>query len=235
MPGQSGRPLRVMRQLGGKTGRAVRHAATAVVVLLASLAPASSQGQSIPDRARLLAAIETYRGIGQKFAQSSGPLAGFMGFYSRGYRCEFHETTAERPPGLWEKTQYALWADDKYLYGMTLDASPAVFQFEYRFVRNVIGMDIYEMTRVDKLGAAAGINDTEWRLLGFGLPSVSDATRIGIRIPPDFMASPDVHAIGWMTTCGRGGEGSDAIINPLDPLGFSIRFLQKRVASTPAR
>jgi len=47
--------------------------------------------------------------------------------------------------------------------------------------------------------------------------------------------SPDVHAIGWMTTSGRGGEGTDPILDEANPVYFSIRFLQKRLASMPAQ
>jgi hypothetical protein len=204
-------------------------AAAAAVVLLGSLVSASGQA-SPPDRARTLAAIEAYRGIKQKFEQSSGPLARYMGFYSRGYRCEFNETTAGRPPGMWEKTQYALWADEKYLYGMTLDASPAVFQFEYRFKQNVLGMDVYELTRVDQLGAAGGIDTPEWQLLGFGFDDV-----IALRIPTQFLSTPDVHAVGWMTTCGQGSAGTDPFLDQPNPIYFSTRFLQKRLATLPAQ
>jgi hypothetical protein len=213
--------------------RTARRAATAAAVLLAALASAGSQGQSTPDRARTLAAIEAYRNVGQKFEQSTGPFKDWAGFYSRGYRCEFNETTAARPPGVWEKIQLALWTDDNYLYGMTLDASPAVFQFAYKHAQTVIGIDIYQLTRVDTLGAAAGIDDAEWRWLGIGVPGADDSSRMGIRITPEWFAYPDVHTIGVMTPCGRGGTGMDPILDPDNPVNFSIRFLQKRLATLP--
>ena len=84
-------------------GRSARRAIGGVAVLLALLASSASEGQSAPDRASTLAAIEAYRNLGQKFEQSTGPFADWAGFYSRGYRCEFNETTAARPPGMWEK------------------------------------------------------------------------------------------------------------------------------------
>jgi len=204
--------------------------AIAVIALLASLVAARAQDQSTPQPQRVLDAIEAYRDVGQKIAQSQGPFKDWMGFYSRGGRCEFDEHTAERPAGMWEKGQFVLWSDDKYLYGMQLDASPAVFQFEYRFLKSVIGMDVYELTRVDNLGPAAGVDDTEWKLFGVGVPNPEDIGRLGIRITPQFMAYPDVHQLGWLTYCGPGGTPA-ALNMESDPVDFSIRFLQKRLAT----
>jgi hypothetical protein len=215
------------------TRRTAQRTAIAAIALLASLAAASGQARP-PDRERTLAAVEVYRGIRQKFEQSTGPLADYAGFYSRGGRCEFNERTAARPPGMWEKTQYALWFDDKYLYGMTLDASPAVFQLEYQPVPNRFGWGIYQMTRVDRLGAAAGIDDSEWRLLVFDDAHAIGGPDIGLRLPPDFPTNPDVTMIGHATSCGRGSDGMDPILEQANPIYFSIQFLRKRLASTPA-
>ena len=202
-------------------------------MLLASLLSASAQSQPAPDRARVLAAIDAYKGLKEKFDQSSGPFKNWAGFYSRGGRCEFNETTAERPAGLWEKGQFALWTDDKYLYGMQLDASPTIFQFEYKLDSTVIGIDIYQLTRVDHLGAAAGIDDAEWRLFGVGVPNPDDIGRIGIGITPKFMAYPDVHNLHWLTYCGPGDKGMDPILDRENPLYFSLHFLQQRLAGMP--
>jgi hypothetical protein len=201
--------------------------------LIASLATANAQ---VPpsDRARTLAAIESYRGVRQKFEQSSGPLAAYAGFYSRGNRCEFNEKTAARLPGMWEKTQYAVWFDDKYLYGMTLDASPAVFRFAYKFVPNELGWGIYQMTRVDTLGAAAGIDDTEWKMLVFDGVDTTDGPDIGLRLPPDFATNPNVTIIGHATGCGRGNDGMDPVLDRGNPIYFSMSFLKKRLAAMPA-
>jgi hypothetical protein len=225
-----------MRVIGNKKTRewrTIRYIGTAAIILFASLVSTHGQDQSAQQRARILEAIEAYRGVQQKFEQSRGSLAGFAGFYSRGYRCEYNEKTAGRPPGLWEKTQFALWFDEKSLYGMQLDSSPAVFQFEYRFLQNVIGTDMYQMTRVDHLGSAAGIDDSEWRIVGFGIPNPQDVTRIGIHIPADFFTHPDVHAISPLTTCGRGGPDK-VFIDPTDPLDVALRILQRRLATTPS-
>jgi hypothetical protein len=211
---------------------AIRYFASAVFALLASLAVVHAQDQPATERQRVLDAIEAYRNVGQKIAGSQGAFKDWMGFYSRGARCEFDEHTAQRPPGLWEKGQFVLWSDDTYLYGMQLDANGAVFQFEYRFLKNVIGMDVYELTRVDQLGAAAGIDDAEWKLLGVGVPNPDDIGRLGIRITPKFMAYPDVHALGWLTYCGPGGTPA-ALNMESDPDDFSIGFLQKRLAALP--
>jgi hypothetical protein len=204
-----------------------------ILALLASLATAGGQVPP-PDRARTLAAIEAYRGVRQKFEQSTGPIADYAGFYSRGGRCEFNEKTAARPPGMWEKTQYALWFDDKYLYGMTLDASPAVFQFAYTPVPNQLGWGIYRMTRVDTLGAAAGIDETEWKMLVFDGVNTIDGPDIGLRLPPDFATNPNVTIIGHATGCGRGSDGVDPILDQGNPIYFSINFLKKRLANLPA-
>jgi hypothetical protein len=207
----------------------------AIALILASLpVSAHAQDQSTPQRQRVLDAIEAYRDVGQKIEQSQGPFKDWMGFYSRGGRCEFDEGAAGRLPGMWEKGQFVLWSDDKYLYGMELDASPAVFQFEYRFLKNVIGMDVYELTRVDQLGPAAGVDDTEWKLFGVGVPNPDDIGRLGIRITPKFMAYPDVHQLGWLTYCGPGGTPAALNMNS-DPVDFSIRFLQKRLAALPTQ
>jgi hypothetical protein len=207
--------------------------AASAAILLATLTLAHAQDQSAPptpQRQQLLDSIAAYRGVQQKFEQSTGPFANFMGLYSRGYRCEYDETAAQRPPGVWEKSQFALWSDDKFLYGMELDSSPAVFQFQYRFLQNVIGADIYEMTRVDQNGASAGIDDSEWRLVGFGIPNPEDYTRIGIRIKPGFLTYPDVHAIGWLSACGRGERDAYDRFSPLD---IDISFLQHRLDAMP--
>jgi hypothetical protein len=218
-------------------------AALIAVVLLASLVPTHAQDtrqdiaqdikqdQTTPQRQHLLDAIAAFRGTPQKFEQSTGQMANFMGLYSRGYRCEYDPTSAERRPGVWEKTQFALWSDDKYLYGMELDASPTVFQFQYRFLRNVIGADMYEMTRVDQNGAAAGIDDNDWRLIGIGIPNPDDYGRIGIRIKPEWLNYPDVHAIGWLSYCGRGESDGYGRYNPLES---DISFLQHRLDTLPA-
>ena len=122
-----------------------------------------------------------------------------------------------------------------YLYGMTLDASLAVFQFAYRYAQTLIGIDIYELTRIDKLGAAAGIDDADWHLLGIGVPDADDPSRIGIQhhagIP---WPTPDVHNVGLLTPAARGSDGFDPIIDQANPVNFSIRFLQKRLATLPA-
>lgn len=215
--------------------RQTMQCAATATMLLASVLSASAQDQPAPDRARVVAAIEAYRGLEQKFEQSQGPFKEWTGFYSRGGRCEFNEQTAARPPGMWEKGQFALWSDENYLYGMQLDASPAIFQFQYRFLTSIIGMDVYQLTRVDHLGSAAGIDDAEWRLFGVGVPNPEDIGRLGIRITARFMTHPDVHELGWLTGCGRGGEGFDPIVNQSDPLYFSIHFLQKRLATLPVR
>lgn len=206
-------------------------AAVIAVVLLASLVSTHAQDQTTPQRQQLLDAIAAFRGVPQKFEQSTGPFANFMALYSRGYRCEYDETAAQRPPGVWEKGQFALWSDDKFLYGMELDSSPVVFQFQYRFLKNVIGADIYEMTRVDQNGAAAGIDDSEWRLVGFGIPNPEDYTRIGIRMKPDWLNYPDVHTIGWLSACGRGERDAYDRFSPLD---IDISFLQHRLDALPA-
>jgi hypothetical protein len=205
----------------------------AALALLGPLATASAQVPP-PDRARTLAAIEAYRGVRQKFEQSTGPLAAYAGFYSRGNRCEFNEKTAARPPGMWEKTQYAVWFDDKYLYGMTLDASPAVFRFAYTPVPNKLGWGIYRMTRVDTLGAAAGIDETEWKMLVFDGVDTIDGPDIGLRLPPDFATNPNVTIIGHATGCGRGSGGMDPVLDQGNPIYFSMNFLKKRLATMPA-
>jgi hypothetical protein len=209
-------------------GHTVRRAATAAL-LFVSLLSASAQAQPAPDRAAILAAIEAYRDVGTKIAQSEGPFKNWAGFYSRGGRCEWNEKTAARPPGMWEKGQFVLWTDEKYLYGMQLDASPAIFQYEYKFFKNVIGMDIYQLTRVDKLGPAAGVDDAEWQLLGIGVPNPEDTGRLGIRITPQFLALPDVHELGWLTYCGPDGSS----YHQEDPVEFSIQFLERRLAAIP--
>jgi hypothetical protein len=208
-----------------RVARAVRRAACAAAVLLASLLSTSAHAQPAPDRARVVAAIEAFRNVGKKMAESVGPLKGWAGFYSRGGRCWPDERSAQRPPGLWEKGQFALWSDEKYIYGMQLDASPAVFQYEYKFFRNVIGMDIYQLTRVDKLGAAAGADDAEWRLLAIGVPNPGDYGRLGIRIRPEFLARPDVNDLGLLSFCGDGNDGDAAMTN--------INFLERRLATLP--
>jgi hypothetical protein len=210
-------------------GRTVQRAVTATVLLFVSLVSASAEAQPVPDRAGVVAAIEAYRDVSKKITQSEGPFKNWAGFYSRGARCEWNEKTAARPPGMWEKGQFVLWTDAKYLYGMQLDASPAVFQYEYTFFKNVIGMDIYQLTRVDTLGPAAGVDDAEWRLLGIGVPNPEDTGRIGIRITPQFLALPDVHELGWLTYCGPGGAG----YHQEDPVEFSIQFLERRLAAMP--
>ena len=204
--------------------------AAAVWPLRAAQAQQPTASPPTPERQRLLDAIAAYRGLPEKFEQSTGPLAGYMGLYSRGYRCEYDEKTAARQPGMWEKTQFALWADDKYLYGMDLDASPAVFQFAYRYLQTVIGADIYAMTRVDQLGPAAGIDDKDWQMVGFGIPNPEDYTRIGIGITPKFLAYPDVHAIGRLSACGRGESDAYGRFSPLD---IDIGFLQRRLDALP--
>jgi hypothetical protein len=183
-----------------------------------------------PERARLTAAIDAYGGVQKKFEQSTGPFANFMGLYSRGYRCEYDETSAQRQPGMWEKTQFALWSDDKFLYGMTVDASPAVFQLQYRFLQNVIGADIYQMTRVDQLGATAGIDDKDWQMIGIGIPNPEDYGRIGLRITQKFLDYPDVHAIGELSYCGRGEYDGYGRYNPLES---DVRFLQRKLDALP--
>jgi hypothetical protein len=208
-------------------------AASVVVILLAALTSTRAQDQTTPptpERAQLQAAIDAYHGMQQKFEQSTGPFADYMGLYSRGYRCEYDETSAERPPGVWAKTQFALWSDDKSLYGMELDASPNVFQFQYKFLQNVIGADVYAMTRVDQNGAAAGIDDNEWRLVGFGIPNPDDYTRIGIRMKPDWLSYPDVHAIGWLSYCGRGEYDGYGRYSPLES---DVNFLQHKLDALP--
>jgi hypothetical protein len=210
-------------------GRAVRRAATATALLFLSLVSASAQTQLKPDHAGILAAIEAYRDVGKKISESKGPFKDWAGFYSRGGRCEWNEKTAARPPGMWEKGQFVLWTDEKYLYGMQLDASPAIFQYEYKFFKNVIGMDIYRLTRVDELGPAAGVDDVEWRLLGVGVPNPEDTGRLGIRITPQFLGLPDVHDLRWLTYCGPGGSS----YHQDDPVGFSIEFLKRRLATMP--
>ena len=213
-------------------------AASAVLVLLASLAFAHAQDQvqvrvqTTPQRQQLLDAIAAYNGAQQKFEQSTGPFADFMGLYSRGNRCEYDETSAERPPGVWAKTQFALWSDDKYLYGMELDASPNVFQFQYKFLKTVIGADVYQMTRVDQLGTAAGIDDSEWQLVGFGIPNPNDYTRIGIRMKPGWLSYPDVHAIGWLSYCGRGEYDGYGRYSPLES---DVNFLRHKLDALPAQ
>jgi hypothetical protein len=212
----------------------VRRSITALVIAAALPVRAAYAQQPTtrapPERARLTAAIEAYRGVQQKFEQSTGPLADSMGLYSRGYRCEYDETSAQRQPGMWEKTQFALWSDDKFLYGMELDSSPAVFQFQYRFLRNVIGADVYQMSRVDQLGATAGIDDKDWQMVGFGIPNPDDYTRIGIHITQKFLDYPDVHAIGWLSSCGRGETDAYGRYSPLDS---DIRFLQRKLDALP--
>jgi hypothetical protein len=213
----------------------VRRSITALVIAAAlpvrvAYAQQPTTSAPTPERARLTAAIDAYRGVPQKFEQSTGPFANFMGLYSRGYRCEYDETSAQRQPGMWEKTQFALWSDDRFLYGMDLDASPAVFQFQYHFLQNVIGADIYQMTRVDQLGAAAGIDDKDWQMIGIGIPNPEDYGRIGLRITPKFLAYPDVHAIGWLSYCGRGESDGYGRYSPLDS---DIRFLQRKLDALP--
>ncbi len=236
-PSELGEPINARRQRfrhhPEQSRRTAQRAAIAAIALLASIATATGQAAP-PDRARTLAAIEAYRGIRQKFERSTGPLADYAGFYSRGGRCEFNQRTAARPPGMWEKTQYAVWFDDKYLYGMTLDASPAVFQFEYRSVPNRFGWGIYQMTRVDKLGAAAGIDDSEWKLLVFDGAHEIGGPDIGLRLPADFATNPNVTIIGHATGCGRGDDGMDPILDRANPMYFSMQFLRHRLASMPA-
>jgi hypothetical protein len=209
--------------------------AASAIVLSASLASAHAQDQTTPptlQRQQLSDAIAAYHDLPQKFEQSTGPFANFMGLYSRGYRCEVDETSAQRPPGVWAKTQFALWSDDNSLYGMELDASPTVFQFQYKFLKTVIGTDVYQMTRVDQNGAAAGIDDNEWRLVGFGIPNPEDYTRIGIRMKPGWLDYPDVHAVGWLSACGRGESDGYNRYNPLD---IDISFLQRKLGALPAQ
>jgi len=233
MSGITERPSRVTKFIQPFALMPALRAFIPAIGLVASLATASAQVPP-PDRARTLAAIEAYQGVRQKFEQSTGPIADYAGFYSRGGRCEFNEKTAARPPGMWEKTQYALWFDDKYLYGMTLDASPAVFQFAYRPVPNQIGWALYDMTRVDTLGAAAGIDAAEWKMLVFDGVHTIDGPDIGLRLPPDFATNPDVTVIGHATGCGRGDDGMDPVLDRANPIYFSINFLKKRLASMPA-
>jgi hypothetical protein len=215
---------------GAAVRRVALRLAAAGIVSLAALAPGHAQSPfAAQRRAQVMAAIETYRGAQQKFEQSSGPLAPYAGLYSRGYRCEYDERAAGRLPGMWEKTQFALWSDDKRFYEMQLDASPAVFEFEYKLLQDVIGADLYEMKRVDSFGPATGIDDAEWRIVGFGIPNPDDVGRIGIRIPPDFFTHPDVRTVSKLTLCGRGGDGGFR-----DPLTSAVGFLQRRLATLPA-
>jgi hypothetical protein len=93
---------------------------------------------------------------------------------------------------------------------------------------------IYQMTRVDTLGAAAGVDEIEWKMLVFDGAHTIDGPSIGLRLPPDFATNPNVAIIGYATGCGRGGDGMDPVLDRANPVYFSIKFLKKRLANMPA-
>jgi hypothetical protein len=85
MPVLSECPSRVtLRTITGRSTRraprligcTVRRAATAAALLFASLVSVGAQAQLTPDRAGILAAIEAYRDVGKKIAESKGPFKG---------------------------------------------------------------------------------------------------------------------------------------------------------------
>jgi hypothetical protein len=73
------------------------------------------------------------------------------------------------------------------------------------------------------------VSSPQSRLLGVGVPNPEDTGRLGIRITPQFLALPDVHELGWLTYCGPGGSS----YHQDDPVGFSIQFLERRLATMP--
>ena len=186
-----------------------------------AIAQTSQPNVSTAREMRLVHAIDAWRDVPNKLAKSTGPLKAYAGIYSRGHRCEI--MPGPKPEHIWVKAQFVLWTDEEHLYGMQLKSSPAVFQFAYAFLWERVGARFYRLTRLDGQGEAAGVVDQEWHILGVDMPR-ANGKRLGINIPDDFAARPDVHAVTPLTLCS-GDDQKMALDSAIGDLRYRLSAL----------